>query len=575
MERKAGIGAASGIAGGVVRRSCKQSIIIEKRYTDDIDSEITRLDDARSDYRRYLEELINKEENEDGRAILEAYREVAQDESFFDGVKERCRCEKVNIEYALQVEMESIVEQFLVMDDEYLSERANDIKNICDAITARIVGISDNEVLAPDENGRKLIVFAEDLTPDATLHMDRNLLGGFVTEKGGLTSHTVILAKTLGIPAVVGVAGALEGIADGQKAIIYGDKGEVIIEPDADELEKFKRELKIENKKKDEYKKALLGAAVTEDGIPVEVAVNMGDKSIDDYDILKKCDGIGLYRTEFIYIQSQDYPSEDVQLKYYRKVAEEAEGRPVVIRTLDIGGDKQASYMNMPKEENPFLGYRAIRMCLGNKDIFLTQLRAILQAGAYGNVEIMFPMISCMEELREAKSILDIARQQLIDEGKKFDNDIKVGIMVETPAAVQLCDLLAREVDFFSIGTNDLTQYITAADRMNSNVQYLNNTCSIAVLRSINHICECGEANNIKVAMCGEAASNPLLIPVWIAMGLTELSVVPGQVAQTKYIVNKVNKQKIRVQLSDLLNMDTIEKVNAKLSEMQCLIDID
>lgn len=570
MEELLGCGAAAGCARGIAKRLSPQKTTVERRSVENAEAEAERLEAVREEYLQSLQELMKQEgQAEDAVAILDAYQEILQDETFFAAVRQRTIAEHVNIDYAIREEEQAVAAQFALLDDEYLMERANDIANVCNQLICRLQGTGDN-LIETDGDGRKCIIFAEDLTPDQTLRMDRSTLGGFVTEKGGLTSHTVILAKTLGIPAVVGVSNALSAVKDGQDVIVYGDSGKVVLSPDAAACAAFAQEESAQQALQDAYQVAAAKPAVTPDGVRVKVCVNIGDwRNGSDLDALETCDGVGLYRTEFLYMRDDGYPSEEEQFQFYRAVAERAGQNEVIIRTLDIGGDKQASYMDMPQESNPFLGYRAIRLCLDRTDVFRTQLRAILRASAYGNVAIMFPMIASVEELRQAKEVLAQARGELDREGIPYRPDFQVGIMVETPAAVQISDLLARESDFFSIGTNDLIQYTMAADRMNDRVQYLYNVCSPAVLRSVDAICRGAAASGIPVNMCGEAASDPMVIPMWIAMGLSELSVVPSQVARTKYMVNHLSAEEVRKWLPGVLSCATVEQVQQRLREIQ------
>ena len=570
MEELLGCGAAVGYARGIVKRVSSQKTAVDRHNVKDPEDEVRRLEEAREAYLHTLRELIDQEaQTEDAVAILDAYQEILQDDTFFELVQQRIMAEQVNADYAIRKEQQDIEAQFALLDDEYLMERANDIANVCNQLICCLQGKQDSltESATLDE---KFIIFAEDLTPDQTLRMDRALLGGFVTEKGGLTSHTVILAKTLGIPAVVGVPDAVSAVTDGQEVLIYGGSGRVILSPDAAACEAFDQEAQVQKARQRAYQAEIAQPAVTPDGTRILVSINIGDwRNGSDLDALKTCDGVGLYRTEFLYMRDDGYPPEEEQFQFYRTVAERAGQNEVIIRTLDIGGDKQAPYMDLPREANPFLGYRAIRLCLNRRDIFLTQLRAILRASAYGNVAIMFPMVTNIEELRQAKEVLAQARGELDREGIAYNPVLQVGIMVETPAAVQISDLLARESDFFSIGTNDLIQYTMAADRMNNQVQYLYNVCNPAVLRSVDMVSRSAAAHGIPVNMCGEAASDPLVIPMWIAMGLRELSVVSAQVARTKYVVNRLPAEEMRRRLPQVLACTTAEQVQDMLRGIQ------
>ena len=570
MKELHGRGAAAGCACGVVKRYESARIEAVRRPVKDIPAEIEKLERARAEYSAALAELQQQPgQAKEAAGILQAYQEILQDDVFFSTVAERAAQEQVNVDYALQEEAASTAEAFGQLDDPYLADRAVDIRNICDEITLRIQGRARGDGADLSGGTETWIVFAEDLTPDATLRMDKSRLGGFVTKLGGLTSHTVILAKSLGIPAVVGAADAMDQAQNGDSVILYGDSGRVILNPDEAMLRDFQVLQDRQKKVQAAYAAVRDRPAVTKDGTPVQVCVNLGDGKTDSALAMADSDGVGLFRTEFIYIAAGHNPTEEEQFTHYRDVAVKANGRPVIIRTLDIGGDKQVSYLNLPAEANPFLGYRAIRLCLDRKELFLTQLKAILRASAYGNLKIMFPMIASLSELRAAKAVLAQARRELDAAGVAYAPDIPVGIMVETPAAVMISDQLARESAFFSIGTNDLTQYITATDRMNERVQYLYDPCSPSVLRAIRMVSLSAKRYGIPVGMCGEAASDALAIPLWLAMGLSELSVVPSQMAQTKYVVGRISESAVRARLSELLDLENAEAVRGALRGIQ------
>jgi len=395
--------------------------------------------------------------------------------------------------------------------------------------------------------------------------MDKSSLRGFITEKGGATSHTVILAKALGIPAIVGAKDALASVSDGDLILIDGFSGTATVNPDEKSLSDFKV---VSDKYREERAiYALEGKkrASTVDGHFIDVNANTGDvDSIRtlDWDI---CDGIGLLRTEFLYMDLDDYPDEETQYKIYSDLAAKAGGKEVIIRTLDIGGDKQLDYMNLPVEENPFLGYRAIRICLDRPEVFHTQLRAILRASAHGNVKIMFPMIVSLEELLDAKTCVEKAKDTLRQENVEFNEDIPVGIMIETPAAVMISDILAEESDFFSIGSNDLIQYTTATDRMNEKVQNLYDSCNPAVLRAIRMVAECANAASIPWGICGEVASEDRLIPIWATLGVSELSVTPSLVGRVKHLVRLVDRKKLHPEMERILNIGQIDQIKKEL----------
>ena len=388
-----------------------------------------------------------------------------------------------------------------------------------------------------------------------------------MTERGGRTSHTVILAKTLGIPAVVGVSGITQRTRDGETICIDGAGGRVILNPEDEILKQYEKERQKTEKRRELFERLKNERAVTIDGRRIDICVNSGDmESVRGLD-MESCDGVGLFRTEFLYMAQDDYPTEEFQYEVYKELARKAGGKEVIIRTLDIGGDKQADYMKLPREQNPFLGYRAIRISLDRTEIFKTQLRAILRASAYGKVSIMFPMIVNLEELRRAKTFVEECKWELDKQDIPYDTEIRVGIMVETPAAVLLSDKLAEEADFFSIGTNDLIQYITATDRMNEHTQYLYKSCNLSVLRAVRMVAENAHRAGIPVGICGEAASDERMTYIWLGLGIDELSMVPSQASHIKYIVKHISQKEAEKTVQKVFEMDAADEVEQYLKE--------
>lgn len=571
MKKISGLSGAAGCVMGTAVVMKDETVDIDKKNITNVNSEVNKLNSAKERYLNSLDVLYEKAMNEvgeEGAGIFEAYKEILSDDVFFGKVIDRIEKDMVNVEYAINEEKKEVVEMFESLDDEYLKERATDISNVCMELTKEIQGKKQDNVIS-NFNGMNLIVIADDLTPADTIKLDKNVLKGFITQKGGITSHTVILAKTLGIPAIVGLEGVLDKIKDGETIIMYGDDGDVIIDPDESkvkEFEKINEENEVQSKL---FEKSKREPAVTLDGRTMRVNINSGDvesiASLNSDD----CDGVGLFRTEFLYMNHNNYPTEEEQFKVYREIAEKANGKEVIIRTLDIGGDKQIDYMDLPKEDNPFLGYRAIRLCLDRVEIFKTQLKAILRASIFGDIKIMFPMIVNLEELLKAKEILEEVKNQLDELNIDYNKEISVGIMIETPAAVLLSDQLAQEVNFFSIGSNDLIQYTTATDRMNNRIQWLYDSCNISVLRSIKMVCDNAKKHGVEVGICGEVASESRLVPMWVAMGVDELSVVPSQVGKVKYIINQVSFNELQDELNKILNLGKIEDVKTKLSQIE------
>jgi len=571
-----GLGGAPGCAGGraVVLRGGKLSL--EKKTVSDPAAEVESMESGRRSYNEALQKLAEDSRTAHGdesAAIFEAYQEIIQDDVFFGQVKEIILSESVCASYAIETKRAEIEAVFSAVDDDYLKARAVDINNVCRELVGTLQGITTGD---PFENvqGSELVIFAEDLTPADTVRLDRTRLKGMVTERGGVTSHTVILAKALGIPAVVGCGPVLDKVKDGESVLVDGAAGLITLSPDADQLLAFSSKSDRAANLKRLYDACRTQPAITRDGVTMRVNVNSGDKESIQSFHAAECDGVGLFRTEFLYMGQKDYPSEQFQFEIYKDMAVRTEGKELIIRTLDIGGDKQLDYMDMPVESNPFLGYRAIRLCLDRIEVFKTQLRAILRASAFGNIKIMFPMIVNLEELLRAKALVQECMVELKAEGLAFNTEIALGIMVETPAAVLLSDVLAKHCDFFSIGSNDLIQYTTATDRMNERVQYLYDDCNISVLRAIRMVCENAHAGGIEVGICGETASEPRLIPLWCALGVDELSVAPALVGRTKFLVTQLSKSDILKKTEAILSSGSIPEAKATLDRILEGLDI-
>lgn len=565
-----GLAGASGCAAGRAAVFRPSALCLERRTVDDPQTEIDDIEAARARYIDSLRRLAvqaRDTQGEEGAAIFEAYQVIAEDDYLFDQVKELIRAESVCSSWAIEQKRAETESMFLGVDDPYLQDRAADINNVCREITCEIQGLGAADPFAGLQ-GDSLIVFAEDLTPADTVRMDRKRLGGMVTEKGGVTSHTVILAKALGVPAIVGTGPMLDLVSSGQEALADGGTGSVILSPDEAAKAAFQIRKAEDNRQRLLFDACKEAPAQTKDGFSVRVNINSGDReSIDAFDAAA-CDGIGLFRTEFLYMGQNGYPSEELQFEAYRSMAEKNQGRELIIRTLDIGGDKQLDYMDLPREANPFLGYRAIRLCLDREEIFRTQLRAVLRASVFGQVKIMFPMIVNLEELLQAKTLLARAMEELDQRGEAYNREIPVGIMIETPAAVMLSDILACHVDFFSIGSNDLIQYTTASDRMNERVQYLYDSCNLSVLRSIKLVCDNARARKVDVGICGETASEPRLIPLWCAMGINELSVAPALAGRTKYIINQTSKADLEPVMDAILAQGSVPAARERLDQI-------
>lgn len=426
-------------------------------------------------------------------------------------------------------------DMFASMDDELMQQRAADMRDIKTRMQKILLGVQSVDVsLLPAGT----ILMAEDLTPSVTAGINPDNVAGIVTELGGRTSHSAILSRALEIPAVVAASGILSEVKDGDELILDGESGEIFVNPGSDLIAEYEKRRDAYLQEKEELKQYIGTSSTTVDGVTVEIAANIGKPEDVDRVLAYDGEGIGLFRTEFLFMDRNEMPTEDEQFEAYKKVAVAMKGKPVIIRTLDIGGDKEIPYMGLKKDENPFLGYRAIRFCLDRKDdIYRPQLKALLRASAFGNIKIMVPMVTCIEEYREAKELVADIGKELDEAGIAYNKEIQVGIMVETAAASLMADVFAKEVDFFSIGTNDLTQYTMSVDRGNDKVSYLYSTFNPAVLRSIRHIIECGRREGIMVGMCGEAASDPLMIPLLLAFGLNEFSMSASAILKArKYI---------------------------------------
>lgn len=562
-----GIGVSPGIGMGKVIIKKEPIIELKKKNIDNPEKEITKLDAAREKGKEQIEALYHHAFNTIGKkeaGIFRAHRMILEDPDFFGQIESKIKDEQVNAEWAISEVANFFIDMFESMEDEYMRERAADIKDVTGRLIRIALGVEETDLSNLSE---EIIIVAEDLTPSDTAQMDKEKVIGFITEIGGKTAHSAIMARTLEIPAIVGLEKATELISDGDYVILDGDTGVVIINPDQKVIEEYsrKRENYIDFKKKLEEMRGQ--RSITRDGFKVEIAANIGTPKDVEGVLSNDGEGVGLYRTEFLYMDRDRLPTEEEQFEAYKEVAVRLEGRPVVIRTLDIGGDKELSYLPLPKEMNPFLGYRAIRLCLDQRDIFKTQLRALLRASAYGNIKIMFPMISAIEELRQAKSILEDVKKELRTKGMKFNENIEVGIMIEIPAAAIMSDLFAKEVDFFSIGTNDLIQYTTAVDRGNRQIAYLYNEFHPALLRLVKTVVDNGHKEGIWVGMCGEVAGNPHLIPVLIGMGLDEFSMSASSMLRARWIINNLNKSKMESLVEKILDLPTAEEVKELITQ--------
>lgn len=507
--------------------------------------------------------LINL--GEDKAKIFDAHLLILEDPELIDATINVIKDEKVNSEYAFSQVIDMFVQIFETMDDEYMRERSADIKDVSDRVLRNILGIKYVDLSYLEDT---VILVVHDLTPSDTATMDKLKVAGFLTDIGGRTSHTTIMARSLEIPAVVGLKDITVKVCDGDFIVFNGATGEVIINPDDETIEYYEKLKEEYLRQKNELKLYIGRETVTPDGKHIELAGNIG--TINDIEGLLKNDsqGVGLYRTEFLYMEKDNYPTEEEQFEAYKKVVIALGQKPVVIRTLDIGGDKELPYLNLEKEMNPFLGYRAIRICLDRKDMFKTQLRALLRASVYGNLKIMFPMISSLHELLEAKELLEEAKRELDTAQTLYSSNIEIGIMIEVPAAAIISDILAKHVDFFSIGTNDLIQYTCAVDRMNEKINRLYNQFNPAVLRLIKLVIDNAHREGKWVGMCGEAAGDKRMIPILLGMGLDEFSMSPISILNARKIICSTKYEEAKIIAQKVLKLETDGEIEKYLKEL-------
>ncbi len=563
---KKGTGASPGIALGKVLIIKNEELIIEKKSIDNIENEKARFEDAVKESKEQLQnikEKASKELDPEKSAIFDAHIMVLEDPELMTSTMNKIDSESVNAEYAFEEIIKQFISIFESMDNEYMKERASDLRDVSGRVLRNLTNTKSIDLSVLDE---EVILVAEDLTPSETVTMDKKKVLGFLTDIGGRTSHTAIMARSLEIPAVVGLKDITKSLEDGDYVVFNGETGEVIINPSEEEIKNYE-ELKAKYYEEKKELETLIGEeSITIDGKKVELAGNIGTPNDIEGLIKNDAEGVGLYRTEFIYMDRDSLPTEEEQFEAYKKVLESMNPKPIVIRTLDIGGDKEVSYLNIEKEMNPFLGYRAIRLCLEQRDIFETQLRALLRASVYGNLKIMFPMISSLEELLEAKKILEKVKKDLDNEGIKYASNIEVGMMIEVPSAALISDILGKHVDFFSIGTNDLIQYTTAVDRMNPKIHHLYNPFNPAVIRLIKMVIENGHKEGIWVGMCGEMAGDKKMIPLLLGLGLDEFSMSPISILPARKLIKSLSSEKMKDLANEVLKLSTAEEIEEYLN---------
>ncbi|MDQ0337477.1 phosphotransferase system enzyme I (PtsI) [Caldalkalibacillus uzonensis] len=556
-----GIAASAGIAIAKAFRLDSPDLAVEKRFVDDPQAEIDRLTAAIDSARTELEQIKAHTEQEMGKdkaAIFDAHLLVLADPELIDAVKGKISTERVNAEFALHDVAHMFIGMFEQMDNDYMRERAADIRDVTQRVLGHLLGVT---IPNPSLINEEVVIIAHDLTPSDTAQLNRRYVKGFATDIGGRTSHSAIMARSLEIPAVVGTKGATEKIENGITVIVDGFEGRVIIDPSPEQLQIYEQKWQDYLRQKAAWAKLVNQPTLTADGHQVELAANIGTPDDLSSVLDNGAEGIGLYRTEFLYMGRDQLPTEEEQFEAYKTVLEKMKDKPVVVRTLDIGGDKELPYLDLPQELNPFLGFRAIRLCLHQQDLFRTQLRALLRASIYGNLKIMFPMIATLEEYRQAKAILEEEKHKLVEAGEQVAGNIEVGIMVEVPSTAVLADRFAQEVDFFSIGTNDLIQYTLAADRMNEQVSYLYQPFHPALLRLIHNVIQAAHQQGKWVGMCGEMAGDPLAIPILLGLGLDEFSMSATSILPARNQISQLSKSQVENMIEQVLNMNTTEEV--------------
>lgn len=556
-----GIAASNGIAIAKAYKLVEPDFSFEKKSVDAPAEEVARFQTALQTAKAELEKIrdhAGKALGADKAAIFDAHLLVLSDPELISPIEDKITTEKVNAEQALKEIGDMFISMFESMDNEYMKERAADIRDVTKRVLAHLLGI---QIPNPSMIAEEVVIVAEDLTPSDTAQLNRQFVKGFTTNIGGRTSHSAIMARSMEIPAVVGTKVATEEINNGDLIIVDGLKGEVHFNPTPEMLDAYKQIQEDFEKQKAEWAKLVNEKSVTADGHHVELAANIGTPKDLKGVVENGGEGVGLYRTEFLYMDRDQLPTEEEQFTAYKAVLEGMEGKPVVVRTLDIGGDKELPYLNLPKEMNPFLGFRAIRLCLEEVEIFRTQLRALLRASVYGNLKIMFPMIATINEFREAKAMLEEQKAKLEEEGIEVAAHIELGIMVEIPSTAVLADQFAKEVDFFSIGTNDLIQYTMAADRMNQQVSYLYQPYNPSILRLVKMVIEAAHKEGKWAGMCGEMAGDETAIPILIGLGLDEFSMSASSILKARSLIRNLNKAEMEKFASEVVNMSTTEEV--------------
>lgn len=564
-----GIGTSKGIGIGkaLIIHKCKNAISRVK--INDTEAEVDKFNEAVEKFIQETNELVDKlsqklNGDDKNALVLKNQEYLIRDPEFTSGVISAITNDKLNAEAAVEDTCEMLKNIFLSFNNDTMTQRVADIEDMKQRLIAIMQGQKHIDLTKLSDN---TVIIADEIHPSMTANMDTEHIAGIISEKGGDTSHASILARALEIPAVLSVKDICSKIAEGEEVIVDGAYGEVFVNPTPITLKIYNKKKKAYDERVKELKKYVDKQTVTRDGRKVMLAANIGNADEAAKAVKAGAEGVGLFRTEFLFMNKQALPTEEEQYNEYKKAAVVLDGRQLTIRTLDIGGDKDIPYMGLTKELNPFLGYRAIRFCLDRVDIFTTQLRAVLRASAYGNIRIMIPMITSVTEVQAVKKIINGICRDLDKKDIKYDKDIKIGVMIETPAAAIMADVLAHEVDFFSIGTNDLTQYTLAVDRGNENVAYLYSALNPAVIRSIKHIIECAHNAGIEAGMCGEAAADERMIPLLLNFGLDEFSVTVSRVLETRKEIASWSSKEVKEITENVMNYSEEKEVSNYLSD--------
>lgn len=565
MNRISGLSTSKGMSIGTAYIYKKQALDVKKKPIEDIEKELKSLSEGIQKAVQQIQEVVENTKKNIGvkeAQIFEAHLLILEDEEFISPIQEMIEREKVNASYAIDEIGRVFQEMFSQMDNPYMQERAADIKDLSQRLIRNVLGIE--ETLEIFENA---ILFCEDLEPSDTAMLDPNKIVGFVTEKGGKTSHSAIIAQSIGIPAMTGVSAMKQGIRSGDAILLNANENYLVHQPEQALVEAFSEEMSKQEMEKQKFEAVKHQQGQTKDGLHVEIAANIADSKKAKTAIEQGAEGVGLFRTEFLYMNRESLPSVEEQFKAYKEALETFGDKPMVIRTFDIGGDKQVDYLGLEPEMNPFLGYRAIRISLDRVEMFKDQLRALLMASVYGNLKVMFPMISTIQEIKDIKLIIASVQSEL-DLKEIPYKAFEIGIMVEVPVVAVEAEKFAKHVDFFSIGTNDLLQYTVAVDRMSEKLSHLYNWYHPGLLVMIQNVVKAAHKNGIWVGICGEAASDPLLLPVYVAMNVDELSMSGSKISELKWKLSQIDSKECLVHMEKVLEMDTAEEVVEYLTSL-------